>query len=97
MRFLAATPGTWFSCTRMRAAKLRALLAWLFQTLASLSWVVSVVVYDSYNPGDVLQLTAALCWSLSNVVALPDLVYSVRSGASTSPETVKRRGADSPV
>lgn len=83
----------------MRAAKLRALLAWLFQTLASLSWVVSVVVYDSYNPGDVLQLTAALCWSLSNVVALPDLLCmdGERSGASTSPETVKRRGADSPV
>ena len=41
-------------------------LEWLFQSIASVSWVVSVIVYGSYELGDCLQLLAATSWTVSN-------------------------------
>ncbi|RJU88841.1 MAG: hypothetical protein DWC02_01165 [Candidatus Poseidoniales archaeon] len=43
---------------------------WLGQTLASISWIVSVFVYGIESLGDWLQLIAASCWFLSNVAAI---------------------------
>ena len=59
---------------RVQATVARAFLAWLFQLLASCAWVASVIVYGSYESGDILQLLAALCWTLSNFIAMPDAV-----------------------
>ncbi len=44
-------------------------LAWLFQLIASLSWMISVFVYGSYELGDCLQLLAASAWTVSNVIS----------------------------
>ncbi len=41
-------------------------LEWLFQSIASVSWIVSVIVYGSYELGDCLQLLAAVSWTISN-------------------------------
>jgi len=41
---------------------------WAFQMLASLSWIASVLVYGSFELGDLLQLVAASAWTLSNVI-----------------------------
>ena len=41
-------------------------LEWLFQSIASVSWIISVVVYGSYELGDCLQLLAATSWTVSN-------------------------------
>ena len=57
-----------------RSADARTFAAWLFQLLASSAWVVSVIIYDSYETGDIFQLLAALCWTLSNVVAMPEAI-----------------------
>ena len=54
-----------------RSADARTFAAWLFQLLASSTWVVSVIIYDT---GDMFQLLAALCWTLSNVVAMPEAI-----------------------
>ena len=58
----------------MRSSVARAFFVWLFQLLASCSWVASVIIYGSYDAGDVAQLTAALCWTLSNALAAPAAV-----------------------
>lgn len=42
---------------------------WLFQLIASVSWVASVFVYGSYGPGDLLQLAAASSWTVSNILS----------------------------
>ena len=44
-------------------------MAWLFQLIASLSWMVSVFVYGSYELGDCLQLLAASAWTVSNIIS----------------------------
>ena len=44
-------------------------LEWLFQIIASVSWMVSVFVYGSYGLGDCLQLLAAAAWTASNVMS----------------------------
>ena len=33
-----------------------------------------MIIYDSYETGDIFQLLAALCWTLSNVVAMPEAI-----------------------
>ena len=53
---------------------IRNFFAWLFQLIASCAWVVSVFIYGSYETGDVFQLTAALSWTLSNALAMPEAV-----------------------
>ena len=52
----------------------RDVASWIFQLIASLSWFVSVFVYNSYSHGDYLQLVAAAAWMISNFVTLPDLI-----------------------
>ena len=61
----------------MRSSAARTFFAWLFQLLASCAWVASVIVYGSYESGDILQLAAALCWTLSNVVSAPEVSSAV--------------------
>lgn len=41
---------------------------WLFQLVASISWIISVIVYGSYGLGDCLQLLAASAWTVSNIM-----------------------------
>ena len=62
-----------------QTAVVRALLAWLFQLLASCAWVVSVIIYGSYESGDIMQLVAALSWTLSNAFAMPEAVLPLFS------------------
>ena len=45
-------------------------LLWLFQLIASTSWMVSVFVYGSFALGDYLQLIAASSWTISNIITL---------------------------
>ena len=40
---------------------------WLFQLIASLSWVISVFVYGIESAGDWLQLLAASSWTVANI------------------------------
>lgn len=54
--------------------------AWLFQLIASLSWIVSVFVYGSWGLGDFLQILAASSWTVSNVFAL----FDKKKGADNS-------------
>ena len=75
-------------------------LAWLFQMAASLSWIISVIIYDSYETGDIFQLLAAVSWFLSNMFALPEVLTSLyelfipddhdekRSGSGASDATI---------
>ena len=42
---------------------------WLFQLIASTSWVASVFVYGSFAPGDYLQLLAGTAWTISNLIS----------------------------
>jgi hypothetical protein len=44
---------------------------------ASLSWIISVIIYDSYETGDIFQLLAAVSWFLSNAFALPEVLTSL--------------------
>ena len=57
---------------------LREALGWVFQMAASLFWLVSVFVYGSFETGDVMQLLAAACWAVANVLALPDVAEALR-------------------
>jgi len=43
---------------------------WLGQTIASLSWIVSVFVYGISSTGDWLQLLAASSWMVSNIASI---------------------------
>ena len=45
-------------------------LDWLGQMLASLLWAVSVFVYGISSTGDILQLGAALAWTVANLATL---------------------------
>ena len=48
--------------------------------VASCTWVVSVFVYGAvaeWSAGDWLQFVAASAWTLSNVIAVPDVVEEV--------------------
>ena len=45
-------------------------LEWLGQTVASLSWIVSVFTYGISETGDWLQLLAASAWLVANVASL---------------------------
>tara|TARA_B110000014_G_C20055178_1_gene549121 strand:+ start:1025 stop:1213 length:189 start_codon:yes stop_codon:yes gene_type:complete len=42
---------------------------WLFQLIASTSWMISVFIYGSFAPGDYLQLMAASSWTMSNIIS----------------------------
>ncbi len=45
-------------------------MQWACQLIASLSWMVSVFVYGSFEPGDYLQLLAASAWTVANFLEL---------------------------
>jgi len=53
-------------------------MAWLFQMNASVCWAASVFVYGTYEPGDVLQLVAALSWTAANLASLVPVVMKQR-------------------
>ena len=64
-----------------RRPRPRLLLAWLGQTVAGLSWAVSVLLYEAeagetWSHADRLQMTAACAWLASNFLALPDIFES---------------------
>ena len=61
--------------------KPRRLAVWLGQTIASTSWIISVLSYEAvageeWSEGDRLQMMAACAWTVSNLLALPDVVLS---------------------
>ncbi len=43
---------------------------WFGQTMASISWIASVLIYDLNSAGDWLQLLAASSWLLANLSGL---------------------------
>ena len=43
---------------------------WLGQTLASIFWIVSVLLYDINSGGDWLQLLAGFSWLFANIASL---------------------------
>ncbi|MBA12829.1 MAG: hypothetical protein CL751_02590 [Chloroflexi bacterium] len=45
-------------------------MLWLFQLIASTSWMISVFVYGSFALGDYLQLVAASSWTISNIITI---------------------------
>ena len=45
-------------------------IEWLGQTIASLCWVASVLVYGITSNGDWLQLIAGLSWFAANIGSL---------------------------
>ena len=53
---------------------IRRVSSWALQMAASSSWVVSVIIYDSWETGDVFQMLAASAWTASNLLALPDVL-----------------------
>ena len=60
--------------TPSTSASIRRVSAWTLQMGASSCWVVSVFIYDSWETGDIFQMLAASLWTLSNVLALPDVL-----------------------
>ena len=63
---------------------MRALAAWALQMGASSSWIISVIIYDSWETGDVFQMLAACMWTLSNLLSLPDALLSHEQGSRSS-------------
>ena len=45
-------------------------LEWLGQTVASLCWLASMLIYGINSTGDWLQLFAASAWLLANLAAV---------------------------
>ena len=45
-------------------------LDWLGQMVASTLWTASVFVYGIQSAGDLLQLSAALAWTIANIASL---------------------------
>ena len=43
---------------------------WLGQTVASLCWIASMLIYGLSSSGDWLQLCAASAWLIANIAAL---------------------------
>ena len=68
---------------RAGKARARAGVAWCFQTIASVAWMISVFIYDSWTTGDQFQMLAASAWTASNLVALPDLLEHADSSKSS--------------
>ena len=54
---------------RSRLATARS-LKWLGQTVASMCWIGSMLVYGLESGGDWLQLCAASAWLLANIATL---------------------------
>ncbi|MEM1030920.1 MAG: hypothetical protein AAF928_04260 [Myxococcota bacterium] len=54
---------------------------WLGQMVASLCWMVSMLVYGIQSPGDWLQMGAATAWSVANIASL------LSSDAATTPSS----------
>ena len=53
----------------------RMLVIILLQMVASLSWIISVFVYKkgtAWEAGDALQMVAAVAWTVSNGLSIPD-------------------------
>jgi hypothetical protein len=59
-------------------------LAWAFQMVASIAWFISLFFYDSWEEGDAFQMTAASAWTVSNLFALPDIIFSDAATSSAS-------------
>ena len=45
-------------------------LDWIFQTTASICWIISVFLYGISSSGDWLQLFAASSWFVANISSL---------------------------
>ena len=76
----------------------RQALALAMQSVASISWVVSVFVYGDlpdWGAGDWLQFVAATAWTASNLATLPD-VFAAPPGATVHPEVAAPPGQHGP-
>ena len=52
------------------------IFALVLQLLASISWVISIFIYDSFEHGDVWQLIAAFSWTISNLATGAEMLSS---------------------
>ena len=60
--------------------------AWFFQMCASISWIICVVIYDSWGVGDIFQMLAASAWTVSNLISIPYNSTFSSDGASQTEE-----------
>tara|TARA_B100001750_G_C14891249_1_gene295227 strand:+ start:286 stop:477 length:192 start_codon:yes stop_codon:yes gene_type:complete len=51
-----------------KKSKYNVSLIWLFQLIASTSWMISVFLYGSLSAGDYFQLIASSTWTIANII-----------------------------
>lgn len=69
-------------------------IKWLGQTVASLCWITSMLVYGLESTGDWLQLCAASAWLLANLATLaPTHTNEPRSPVPPPPEAHANRSS----
>jgi len=51
----------------------RMLFIWITQMVASLSWFIACLIYNSYDHGDIWQFIASLSWTCSNLASFVDI------------------------
>ena len=44
--------------------------SWLFQLIASLCWIASVIAFGEWESGDIWSLMGGVSWAIANLVAL---------------------------
>ena len=44
----------------------------ILQLAASIFWVISIIIYNRWEYGDIFHIIAASLWTLSNMLAFPD-------------------------
>ena len=44
----------------------------ILQLAASIFWLVSIIIYNRWEYGDIFHIIAAGLWTLSNLLAFPD-------------------------
>lgn len=60
------------SDTNSITISIRKLSVLILQLAASIFWVISVIIYNRWEYGDIFHIIAAILWTLSNLFALPD-------------------------
>ncbi|MEM7448853.1 MAG: hypothetical protein AAF355_11480 [Myxococcota bacterium] len=63
-------PGTVISPAQRPRLEKALRVEWLGQTIASMCWIASVLMYGINSGGDWLQLIAASAWLVANIAAV---------------------------
>ena len=68
-------------------------VGWLGQMVASILWALSVFVYGITTTGDVLQLCAALAWTIANLATLKSPLSNSEEQFVISPNVKESNGS----